>query len=148
MTLAAAIWSVPQAMALAYVPHVVRGIVISRYGGKIDNTKPRAAEDQTSNLPKNIQDLTTRLKNSHVNQLETLGVFAGGVAVCLAVQMPAETLVKLTSNYLKSRLAYTLAYAAPQVAKGGLRSLSFFACIGSLIMLYSAAAKTVAVGSE
>lgn len=148
MTLAAAIWSVPQAMALAYAPHVARGIIIARNGGKIDNTKPRASDEQIANLPKHIQDLVTRLKNSHVNQLETLGVFAGGVAICLAVQVPGPVLVKLTSNYLKSRLGFTLAYAAPQVAKGALRSLSFVSSIACIIMLYSAAANVFTVGEN
>lgn len=148
MSLADAIWSVPKALGLAYAPHLARSIIIARHGGQFDNTKPRAADAQVANLPKHIQDLATRLKNSHVNQLETLGVFAGGVAVCLAVHVPAETLVKLTSNYLKSRLAFTLAYAAPQVAKGALRSLSFIASLGSLIMLFSAAANTVAAGEN
>lgn len=143
MSLAQIIMSVPKAAALAYAPTFVRTFIIRRFGGKMDNAKPRDVDAQIRDLPKHLQEITTRLKNCHFNQLETLGLYAGGVAVCLAVKVDHETLVKLTTHYLKSRLGFTLAYASPQVANGALRSLCFIAALITIIRLYSAAAATV-----
>ena len=138
-----AIWSVPAACALAYAPVFIRGYFVVKYG-KADNTKPRDTELQTAKMPPHIKDLTVRLRNSHLNQLETLGFYAAGVAVAVAVKVPPETLSMYTSLYLKSRFAFNLAYAGPQVAKGILRSLAWGASLVSAIMVYAAAANTVA----
>lgn len=136
-----AIWSVPIAWGLSAVPFVARAVLL-HLKGKMDNTKPRRREAETVSLPTEYRDLAIRLLNCHANQLESLGYYAAGVAVAVAVKVPAETLVKLTGLYIKSRLAYNLAYTMPQVAGGLLRSASFVASMASIGMLYAAAAET------
>lgn len=147
-----AIMSVPVATFLAYAPIVARKLILAKYG-EADNTKPREEPTvksdvrDTSNkserkqgIPEHIYEIVTRLKSCHYNQLEMLGLYAGGIAVAVAVRVQPETLSRLSSWYIKSRLAYTLAYAAPQIAGGALRSATFFAAAGSCIMIYYAAA--------
>lgn len=140
--LSQAIWSVPIAAGLAYAPVFARAFVISRFGGKLDNTRPRDIDAQVSNTPEHVRELAGRLKASHANQLETLGLYAAGVAIAVAVRVPPPELARLTGWYIKSRLAYNLAYAAPQIGGGALRSLTFFAAMTSCVLLYAAAART------
>lgn len=142
---ASSIWSVPLAWGLSFLPHVARGILVSVHG-KFDNTNPREKDAQVASLPKEYQGLAVRLASCHNNQLETLGYYAAGVAVAVAVRVPPDTLAKLTGFYIKSRIAYTLAYAMPQVGKGVLRSLTFVGSMTSIGLLYAAAAET-AIGS-
>eukprot|EP00177_Eucheuma_denticulatum_P001028 GFKZ01001875.1.p1 GENE.GFKZ01001875.1~~GFKZ01001875.1.p1 ORF type:complete len:146 (-),score=12.59 GFKZ01001875.1:1081-1518(-) len=136
-----AIWSVPIAWGISSLPFVARAILIS-VKGKLDNSNPRDRDAQVASLPKEYQGLAVRLASSHTNQLETLGYYAAGVAVAVAVRVPPETLAKLTGFYIKSRIAFTLAYAMPQVAKGALRSLTFVGSMTSIGLLYAAAAET------
>lgn len=145
--------SVPVATFLAYAPIVARKLILGKYG-EHDNTKPReeplvkatSESDSNSNsegkqgIPEHIHGIVTRLKSCHCNQLEMLGLYAGGIAIAIAVRVQPETLTRLTSWYIKSRIAYTLAYAAPQIAGGALRSAAFIAAAGSCIMIYYAAA--------
>lgn len=142
-----AILSVPAATFLAYAPMLARKLILGKHG-QHDNTKPReeptvksaGGGDGKKGVPEHIYDLVTRLKSCHYNQLEMLGLYAGAVAVAVAARVEPATLTRLTGWYIKSRIAYTLAYAAPQVAGGALRSLSFFASISSCFMIYYAAA--------
>lgn len=136
-----AIRSIPIAWGLSFLPFAARAILL-KLKGKLDNSKPRRREAETASLPVEYQNLATRWANCHANQLETLGYYAAGVAVAIAVKVPPETLVKLTSLYIKSRLAYNLAYTMPQVAGGFLRSACFVASMTFISMLYGAAAET------
>lgn len=136
------IWSVPAAALLAYVPISVRAFLVSRHG-KFNNKRRRDYAAETANMPKHLQELALRLKGSHENQLEMLGLYAGAVAIGVATRVPAPELARLTSWYIKCRIGYNLAYAAPQVGNGVLRSLTFFASMTSCILIYSAAAKAV-----
>lgn len=160
-----AILSVPVATFLAYAPMAVRKLILARFN-KFDNANPRKdplTPDTTSSssssspsssssqknkgdavIPKETRELLHRLKSSHENQLETLGLYAGGVAVAIAVRANPDTLLQLTRWYVKSRLAYSLAYAAPQVGNGILRRLSFIAASASCLMVYFAAANASA----
>lgn len=138
--LSSAIWSVPLAAVLAYAPHFARIALVIMYG-KLDNSKPRSDQEETAKMPKHLQEIARRLRMSHLNQLETLGFYAGAVAVAVAARVPPAQLARLTSNYIKCRFAFNLAYAAPQVGKGVLRSLAFIASIISCFIIYGAAAR-------
>lgn len=138
---ASAIWSVPLAWGISFLPHIARTVLVS-VKGKMDNTNPRDKAGQIASLPKEYQGLAVRLASCHNNQLESLGYYAAGVAVAVAVRVPPETLAKLTGFYIKSRIAYTFAYAMPQVGKGVLRSLTFVGSMTSIGLLYAAAAET------
>lgn len=136
-----AIWSVPVAWGLAYLPIAVRAIVVGRFG-KLNNSKPRDIDGQTSKMPDQMKELADRLRSCHLNQIETLGYYAAGVAVAVAAHVPAANLVRLTGLYIKSRIAYSFAYAAPQVANGALRTIAFVSAMVSIGMLYAAAAES------
>lgn len=153
-----AILSVPKVSVLAYAPILVRnGILV--FHGKYDNGAPRSepearespsqpsegtSERQAKSGGKAItahtRGLLVRLKSSHQNQLEMLGLYAAAVALAVAVRVDSDTVTRLTGWYVKGRIAYTLAYAAPQVANGALRSLAFFASCIPCVMLYFTAA--------
>lgn len=146
--LRAAILSVPAAAFLAYAPMLARKIILLKYG-ELDNAKPREeprvkGEDEGGEgkrgVPVHMYELATRLKACHNNQLEMLGLYAGAVGVAVAARVAPDTLNRLTGWYVKSRLAYALAYAAPQVAGGALRSSAFIAASVSCIMIFYAAA--------
>lgn len=136
-----AIWSIPIAWGLSYLPFAARALLL-KLKGNLDTSKPRRREAETASLPVEYQDISIRWANSHSNQLETLGYYAAGVAVAVAVKVPPETLARLTGLYIKSRLAYNLAYTMPQVAGGILRTACFVASMTSVGMLYGAAAET------
>lgn len=137
-----AIKSVPLVWVLSSVPLVIRTLII-RFKGNFDNSKPRDRKGQEVGLSPDLQKVATRLLGAHNNQLETLGFYAGAVAVAVAAKVPPETLSKLTGYYIKTRIAYNVAYAAPQVAGGIFRSLTFLSGIAVTTMLYFAAAESV-----
>lgn len=136
-----AIKSVALAWVLSSVPLVARTLII-RFKGSFDNTKPRDRKGQEAGLSPGLQQVAVRLLGAHTNQLETLGFYGAAVAVAVAARVPPETLSKLTGYYIKSRIAYNLAYAIPQVAGGVLRSLTFISGIAITTMIYFAAAES------
>lgn len=136
-----AIWSVPIATAVAYLPVFVRKAIVA-VKGKLNNKRPRDEDLHLSGMPKDLQELAMRLKNCHLNQLETLGLYAAAVAIGVAVRVPPQTLNRLTGYYIKSRVAYSFAYAAPQVGNGIVRTLTFLGSLASIMMLCAAAAET------
>lgn len=142
MTIARAILSVPIALGMALAPIVVRAVVITFKGGKMDLSRPRDREGQVKGMSLGMQQLADRLLSSHNNQLETLGYYAAGVAVAVAVKVPVERLNLITGYFLKCRFAYNLIYAAPQVANGALRTIAFLGAMISCGMLYTTAADT------
>lgn len=120
---------------------ITRAVVVA-IKGKLDNGNPRDHSKQTETMPKAYQELCKRLAASHYNQLETLGYFAAGVAVAVAMRVPESTLASLTGWYVKSRIAYNITYALPQYANGVPRSMAFLGAMTSVGMLYAAAANT------
>lgn len=141
---AAAIWSVPAAFVVAAAPAVARVALLLRRGGSMDNRAPRDRAGQVKGLSPSDAALAARLLAAHHNQLETLGYFAGGVAVAVAARVPPPELSRLAGAYVAARVAYVTAYAAPQVAHGAVRTATFFAAMASIWMLYGAAAREVA----
>ncbi|CAN8063536.1 unnamed protein product [Agarophyton chilense] len=134
-----AIYMVPAAWAVSAIPVFARAIVVSKFG-KMDNSKPRDRSSQTAGMPKHIAALCDRLLACHNNQLETLGWFSAGVATAVAVKVPGDDIASLATSYVGLRVAYTLAYAAPQVASGALRSLAFVGSMSYIVRIYLAAA--------
>lgn len=126
-----AIFSVPIAAFLAYVPHFAK-VAVLRGRSQYDNAKPRdvPADDE----------LITRLGNAHVNQLEMLGVYAAGVAVATAANTPSTIILALSISYVIARFLFVIAYASPQVAGGLLRSFTFMLSMGSNLALWILAA--------
>jgi len=134
-----ALWSVPIATGLAYVPHFAKVGVLSR-AHVFRSTHPR---EINSTQKKSTDELVARLVGCHANQLESLGVYAAGIAAATAVGVPRDTLSNLASAYVASRALYIVAYAAPQVAQGLPRGLTFGASMSVIIFLWAYAAGNV-----
>lgn len=131
MTFSFAVLSVPLATLLTYVPHFAR-VTLQQAQQKYDNTAPRA--------PLPPSGLLHRLNCAHVNQLETLGLFAAGVAASVARGKGESLNDAFAAWYLAARAAYVVAYAAPQVAGGGARSLAFGASLAAIMSIWIRAA--------
>lgn len=139
MALINAVWSVPICVGLTYLPHFVRAAIC--FSSKaLDNRRPRDLEGQLKRLDPGKAALVGRLAASHNNQLETIGVYAAGVAAAVATKVPAPQLNKLATVYVTARVAFNIAYAAPQVLGGMPRSLSFMFSMGSCLAIWFAAA--------
>eukprot|EP00178_Gracilaria_changii_P007999 TRINITY_DN2477_c0_g1_i1.p2 TRINITY_DN2477_c0_g1~~TRINITY_DN2477_c0_g1_i1.p2 ORF type:complete len:183 (-),score=42.53 TRINITY_DN2477_c0_g1_i1:301-849(-) len=137
-----AIYMVPAAWVVSSLPLMVRGVLVSRFGN-MDNRTPRDRGAQTAGMPKHIAALCDRLLACHNNQLETLGWFSAGVATAVAASVEPQQLAALASGYVAGRLAYTLAYAAPQLMGGVARSLAFVGSMSYVLRIYLAAASAV-----
>lgn len=130
-----ALLSVPIATGLAYLPHVIKEIVLMKHN-KFDNTKPRGDES----VDEKTDQLVTHLSASHNNQLESLGPYAAGVAAATAVGVAPAVLANATATYVGARVAYCIAYMAPQICDGVPRSLSWCGAMGAMIWIWVAAA--------
>lgn len=137
-----ALFSVPVAFFLTYAPHFAKVIVL-KGASAYDNRSPRADNDNAKLLPDAKKDLVRRLASAHENQLEMLGVFAAGVAVCFGVGVRSLTLTIVTAIYVGARAAFVAIYAAPPVFDGNLRSLAFAPCLASTLALWFTAAATL-----
>lgn len=138
-----ALLSVPIATVLAYLPHVIKGSILSKHG-KYDNKKPRAKPS----VDEKTDELITRLTGAHNNQLESLGVYAGAIASATAVGVSPVALGNAAAVYIGARSAYVAAYIAPQVGNGAPRSLSFSASFATIMWIWFAAAAKAAKKDE
>lgn len=108
--------------------------------GKYDNAKPRAHQDQHEAFSEERQAFLDRLVACHVNQLETLGVYAGGVAAAALFGNDNTAIIVLCAIYLAARTAYVAAYVSPQVFGGYLRTLCFVFSLASISLIWGRSA--------
>lgn len=132
-------------MVLTYLPFAARAAVCFA-NGALDNRNPRDVDGQLKKLDPSSVALVKRLLASHNNQLETLGVYAAAVAAGVATRVPPSELNKLATVYISARVAFNVAYAAPQILHGLPRSLSFMASMGSCLAIWAAAARHAGQG--
>lgn len=133
-----AIYSVPIAAGLAYLPYVAKAVILHR-NNAYDNKNPRASQIADP-LKAETSALCTRLGNAHNNQLETLGLYAAGIAAGTAVGVPPTTMTKIARMYVGSRTAYVAAYTAPQYLDGNIRSVTWTASLAAALWTFFAAA--------
>ncbi len=134
-----ALWSVPIATGLAYAPHFTRVGILFRHS-VFDAKEPR---EINSTKDPATDKLIERLGFAHVNQLETLGLYAGGIAVAIATDVPPKRTTQLAAIYISSRALYTLAYANPQLLKGLLRTACFTVSLSAALALWGHAAQRI-----
>ncbi|PXF47393.1 hypothetical protein BWQ96_02873 [Gracilariopsis chorda] len=135
-----AILAIPAAWGLSYTPIIARALIVRSYG-QLDNARPRDRAAQTAGLPKTVRELCDRLLACHQNQLETLGYFAASIGVAAAVGAPGKEIASLAAWYVRMRLGYVIAYGAPQVAKGFVRSAFFIGSMAIVFRIYWVAAR-------
>ncbi len=138
-----ALWSVPVSLGLTYLPHAAKVAILSRTGA-FSNTAPRDTAGQDKKVDPSKRALVDRLRGAHLNQLETIGVYAAGVAAATAVGVPAVTVSRAAKLYVGARVVFNISYAGPQIADGNIRSLSFTAALGAIVWMWAAAARHVA----
>ncbi len=140
-----ALISVPVACGLAFIPHFVKVIFLTA-NSSYDNKDPRALNNQTKTLSPSSSAFVTRLTSAHVNQLEMLGMYAAGIAAGTAVGVSPNTMTQIAGLYIAARIGYVIAYAAPQVGNGALRTIAFGGAIGATLWAWFEAAGKVATG--
>ena len=137
-------FSVPLAALLAYLPHFARVAVLARHKA-FDNRNPRDMASKISDrAPKGDRELASRLSSAHQNQMETLGLYAAGIAVAVATKTDTAVISRYATAYIVSRILYILAYAAPPVLAGRMRGLPFTAALASVLALWFVAANSFA----
>lgn len=130
-TFSFALFSVLPAFGLAYFPHFLRVFLQSRVG-KYSNSHPRSHVPATG--------LLHRLACAHANQLETLALYAAGVAAAAARGRGDALTDAWAKVYVGARAAYIVTYAAPQVADGMLRSVCFVISMAAIVGVWLRAA--------
>ncbi|KAI0561517.1 Membrane associated eicosanoid/glutathione metabolism-like protein [Gracilaria domingensis] len=132
-------FSVILAGILAYIPHGIRVSLVMK-NGRFDNSAPRDHEGQKSSLPEEKREFMLRLLGCHNNQMESLGVYAAGVAANLAFGDSKTLLNVFTALYIVFRVIYLIVYSLPQYAGGYLRTAAFVGCLAMIISIWSNAA--------
>lgn len=141
------IQSVLAATALAFSPvaAVVPWLVRK---GPFNNANPREcheAPDAAVTLPAWVR----RARNAHFNNLESLGLYASGVAMAIMAGVNPVTIGRLATQYIWSRAFYNFVYVAGEErikTQGFLRTAIFWAgCVPPPVRLWleAAAAATV-----
>lgn len=138
MTFSFSIFSVLIAIILAYIPHIIR-VVILRKAHAYDNTHPRISAFPS--LSPARRELVTRLSSAHANQLETLAMYASGILAAHLAMVPTSTINFWAAVFIIARIAYVIAYISPQIADGNFRTLAFVFCLTAICSLWNAAAK-------
>jgi uncharacterized MAPEG superfamily protein len=120
---------------MAYVPVPIRALLISRRStgttfGKLNSRAAgRTAVDFREGMDENSYNMAGRLQASHENQLETLGIYAAGIAASLATPVKQAAIHTFAGLYLAARVLYNIVYAMPPIANGIFRSLLFLICV-------------------
>lgn len=98
---------------------------------------PQSIKDK---LTKSEAALVARLGAAHNNAMESLPLYAGGIACAVASGVPASTLASRAAAFLGLRVAYTIAYAMPPKFKGVPRMVLWLSSVVVSISIYGAAA--------
>lgn len=133
MSLPFIVSSVPVATVIAYGTHFAKVFVLA---GKFDNTRPRDPIAEKQDVPESRREMAMRLHGAHLNMMETLGLFAGGVACAIASQAHLERVTAACAAYLAFRLLFVVVYAAPQFFDGVPRTGIFVLSMSCLMWLW------------
>mmetsp|Transcript_30042 Transcript_30042/g.73185 ORF Transcript_30042/g.73185 Transcript_30042/m.73185 type:complete len:147 (+) Transcript_30042:350-790(+) len=130
--------SVPWAIGLAYSPVFFR--VAVQAANKLQNVEPRK-----NPVP---DGLASRAHACHMNQLETLPLYCGGIVAAAFAGVAPSVVATQASIYIIGRALYVLVYLVGEnrlPTKGYLRSAIFgTAVLGNTIMLWTNAAQALA----
>lgn len=121
-------------MVAALLPYVWVGIAKS-LGKRYDNLDPRGW------MARQDDPRVRRANAAHLNAFEAFPAFAAGVALSQLAGVEEQRIATLAVVFVVARVAHGGAYLADH---GGLRSLSWFAGIGSAVALLLLAALAAA----
>ncbi|KAK3951692.1 hypothetical protein QBC32DRAFT_343338 [Pseudoneurospora amorphoporcata] len=130
--------SIPAAFVLALLPNFY---VKFAAGKNYDLTNPRKTEEhlaKDASISKPQLNRILRAKAAADNGLETIGLYAAGVVAANAAKMPVDTLNKLSSFYLVSRLVYNFVYIVLQDNRkfAPVRGLVWLAGLGTIFSFF------------
>jgi uncharacterized MAPEG superfamily protein len=139
--------SIPAAIGLAYLPHLVRVVTLLKYQGVkgYNNRTPREQNlefDKVFAKNQEVAEFCKRCVGCHLNGMESLSYFAPSVAFAVARGLPNSTITKIAFTYLGLRVVYTVVYL-----KGSTNTLSyirtgvFHASVYTSLLLFLIAAK-------
>lgn len=138
--------SVLVATGLAMTP-LVASVGWAIRSGRFSNALPR-----TSQTAADVPPFVARARAAHANNLETLGLYAGGIAAGVAAGVPAATLGRLATQYVVGRVAYNVLYVGGEAwcgTGGYVRSAVYGGlCLGSCLRLWAAAAGEAAAAGK
>jgi uncharacterized MAPEG superfamily protein len=125
------ILSVLVVYALTYVPFFLRMLLVGRKSNNIGFNKLNAREGGRDQLflREAMDDHSFkqagRLQAAHENSLESLGIYAAGIAAALATDAKKAAINTFASIFVVARILYTIIYALPPIAGGLFRTLLF-----------------------
>eukprot|EP00170_Pyropia_yezoensis_P007027 contig_28655_g7049 len=130
--------SVLVATGLAMSP-LVASVGWAMRSGRFSNALPR-----TSQMAADVPPFVARARAAHANNLETLGLYAGGMAAGVAAGVPPGVLGRLATSYVVGRAAYNVLYVGGEAwcRTGGYARSAVYAtlCLGPCLRLWAAAA--------
>lgn len=141
------IQSVLAASALAFSP-IVAAVPWLIRKGPFNNTNPRECHERPD-AAVILPGWVRRARNAHFNNLESLGVYASGIAMAIMAGVNPVVIGRLATQYICSRALYNVVYVAGEErikTKGFLRTAIFWAgCVPPPVRLWleAAAAATV-----
>ncbi|TQN69574.1 hypothetical protein CSHISOI_05952 [Colletotrichum shisoi] len=131
-------YSVPVAYMLAFIPHVYANTLA---GPNYDISEPRKLLEtvpKSGNQEKKVYQRIRRAKAAHDNAIETMGLFAAGVAVANLANTDKRFVNTLSLGYLGLRALYTLVYVKLQDNRkwAPVRTLTWVASMGIIFALW------------
>ncbi|TPX63861.1 hypothetical protein SpCBS45565_g06303 [Spizellomyces sp. 'palustris'] len=137
------LYGLPVAIVLAYVPHVVKGAIITKSLGRYNNVNPRSQLDKVQErMTKASYAMAKRAEAAHINGLEIFPMFAGAVLAGNFAGLPNNTLNKYSAAFLIARFFYNFVYIKNSNSiVAGLRSLIWMTSVVCCFGLYLEAAK-------
>ncbi|KAJ3279957.1 hypothetical protein HK104_001032 [Borealophlyctis nickersoniae] len=136
-------FAIPASYLVAFIPHVVKGVIISSNVGKYNNVNPRTQLDAyKEKMTKAAHQKALRAAAAHQNGLEAFPLFAAAVIAGNVAGLPTATLNAYSGAFLAARFLYNLIYinnTSPAVA--GLRTLVWASGVGACVSLLVQAAK-------
>ena len=138
----------PAALALAYVPHFLKGGVIVAKKGSYNLEEPRSmrGDARYGGATDGLGAFIRRCEGCHQNALEGFGPFAAAVLACKVFldgdKHGARRAAALAVRYVAARMLYTLCYiGGVHRAIAFVRMLAFSEGLGSVFKLFMLALK-------
>ncbi|KAG0304896.1 hypothetical protein BGZ98_004861 [Dissophora globulifera] len=137
--------SMPLAAGLAYVPHVIRALIVINSTKQWNNVNPRGQiEKVEGRMSKAASAMAKRAEGAHNNGIETLPIFYGAVLAALHAGVAKDTVSFYAGFFLASRALYNIVYIFNTsrilaFARTGIWGSGIFACLK--LFLAAAAAK-------
>jgi uncharacterized MAPEG superfamily protein len=127
-----------------HLRHFAKMGILTRASGKFSNANEQGRinlAELDGKVPKSTLACAQRCGAAHANGLESLAMYASGVAVAVVTKVPTSLLTKVCAGYLVSRIVFTVTYMMPPAANGLPRTLAWFGSTAFALNLWIQAAQ-------